>query len=87
MGCLVTVLVSAALLVVAMVAGVYIVKQMFPTTDSATQAATCAIMRVVVNNAESGIQQSDVSEAEKADMRRGVQELRSEFEQQCGPVD
>ena len=87
MGCLVTVLVVAALLVVAVVAGVYIVKQMFPTTESATQAATCAVMRVVVNNAEAGIQQSDLSEAEKADMRRGVQELQTEFEQQCGAAD
>jgi hypothetical protein len=86
MGCLVTTLVVAALLVVAVVAGVYVVKQMFPTSDSATQAASCAIMRVFVSNAESGIQQSDASEAEKADLRRAVQELRSEFEQQCGPL-
>jgi hypothetical protein len=73
------------LLTVAAVVGVYVVRQMFPTTESVQEAAGCAVMRVVVNNAESGIDQADATPAEKAEMRRAVQELRREFEQNCGP--
>jgi hypothetical protein len=86
LGCLVTSLVLAVVLALAVAAGVYVVRQMFPTTESVQEAGTCAIMRFVVNNAERGIEQSDSTAAEKAEMRRGVEELRREFEQQCGPL-
>jgi nucleoside diphosphate kinase len=82
----VTSLVLAVVLAIAAAAGVYTVRQMFPTTESAQEAAGCAIMRFVVNNAEQGIEQSDSTDAEKAEMRRGADELRREFEQQCGPL-
>lgn len=86
MGCLIATVVGVALMAIAVVAGVYVVRQMFPTTESVQQAASCAIMRVVVNNAESGIDQSDATAAEKAEMLRAVQELRMEFDRQCDPL-
>ena len=89
-GCLIAFLVVAALAVVAIVAGVYVVRQMYPTSESVGEAARCAFMRVILNNAEAGaeagIQQSNASDAEKAELRRNVQELRAEFERQCGPL-
>lgn len=83
-GCLVASLVLAVLLAVVVAAGAYVVRQMFPTAESVQASAGCAIMRFVVNNAETGIEQSDSTAAEKAEMRRGIEELRREFEQQCG---
>jgi hypothetical protein len=85
-GCLIALLVVVMLLVVAVAAGAYAVRQMFPTTDSVQEAATCTIVRVIVNNAETVIEQADATSAEKADMRRGIQELRAEFERECGPL-
>jgi hypothetical protein len=85
-GCLIALLVVAMMLVVAVAAGAYVVRQMFPTTDSVQEAATCTIMRVIVNNAETVIEQADATSAEKADMRRGIQELRAEFQRECGPL-
>lgn len=86
LGCLIAFLVAAALTVVAVVAGAYMIRQMFPTTESVQEAATCTILRVVVNNAESVIEQADATAAEQAEMRRGVQDLRAEFERECGPL-
>jgi hypothetical protein len=86
LGCLIAFLVAAALTVVAVVAGAYMIRQMFPTTESVQEAATCTILRVVVNNAESVIEQADATAAEQAEMRRGVQDLRAEFERKCGPL-
>ena len=85
-GCLVALLAVGVLTVVAAAVGVYVVRQMFPTTDSVQQAATCGILRVVVNNAESAIEQTDSTPAEKAEMQQGVREARAEFERQCGPL-
>jgi hypothetical protein len=85
-GCLIALLVVGVMLVIAVAAGAYVVRQMFPTTDSVQEAATCTIMRVIVNNAETVIEQADATSAEKADMRRGIQELRAEFERECGPL-
>lgn len=86
LGCLIAFLVAAALTVVAVVAGAYMIRQMFPTTESVQEAATCTILRVVVNNAESVIEQADATAAEQAEMRRGVQDLRAKFERECGPL-
>ena len=86
MGCLIACLVGAVLLVVAVVAGIYVVRQMFPTTESVQEAAGCVVMRVFANNLESILAQSDLTETEKAAMRRELEQLRREFEGQCSPL-
>ena len=86
MGCLVATLVGAVLIVVAVAAGIYVVRQMYPTTESVREAAGCVVMRVFVNNVESALGQSDLTEAEKEGMRRELEQLRREFESQCGPL-
>lgn len=85
-GCLVTFLVIGVLFAAAVAAGIYVVRQMFPTTESAQEAAGCAIMRVIVTGAETAVEQSDATPAEKEQVRREFEQLRREFEQQCGPL-
>jgi hypothetical protein len=85
MGCLVTFVVVAVLAVVVVAAGYFMLRQTFPTTDSVGDAATCAILRVAVNNAETAIQQSNVSAADKAQLQRDFQQLRAQYEQKCAP--
>ena len=83
-GCLITSLILAVLIAVVVAAGAYTIRQMFPTTESVQEAAGCVVMRVFANNLESILAQSDLTEAEKQGMRRELEQLRREFEGQCG---
>jgi hypothetical protein len=74
------------LVAVLVAAVVYLVQQAFPTTESFEQAATCAGLRIVVNNAETAIDQADLGPAERADLRRAIEELRAEYDRQCAPA-
>jgi hypothetical protein len=85
-GCLVACLVGAVLLAVAVAAGIYVVRQMFPTTESVQEAAGCVMMRLFERNLETILAESDLTEAEKEGMRRELEQLRREFEGQCGPL-
>jgi hypothetical protein len=85
-GCLIACGVGLLLLVVAVAAGAYMVRQMFPTTESVQEAAGCAVMRVFANNLESMLADADLSEDEKAGMRREFEQVRRQFEEQCGPL-
>lgn len=84
-GCLLAALALIALVGVLIVGAVFMVRQMFPSNLSFGEAAGCAVMRVIVNNADLVIDQADATPAEKADMRRAVQEVRAEYERQCLP--
>lgn len=86
-GCLVACLVGVVVLVVAIAAGIYVLRQMYPTTDSVQEAAGCVVMRTFVNNLETLLEQSDLTEAEKEGMRRELQQQRRAFEEQCGPLN
>jgi hypothetical protein len=83
-GCLIAFFATIVVIGVIGVAGVYMVKSMFPSNLSFGDAAGCAVMRTIVNNADTIIDQTDASAADKADMRRGVQEVQAEYERQCG---
>ena len=85
-GCLVTVLGLVVLMVVVVAGGVYAVRQMYPTAGSAREAAGCVVMRVFANNLENALAESDLSEDEKAKLRRDFEQLRRQFEEQCGPL-
>src|SRR5688572_28191548 len=87
MGCLVACMVGLVVLVVAIAAGIYVLRQMYPTTDSVQEAAGCAVMRTFVDNLERLLEQSDMTEAEKEGMRREFQQQRRAFEEQCGPFN
>ena len=60
------------------------VKNMFPSDLSFGDAAGCAAMRVIVNNADTFIDQMDGSASDKAEMRSAIREIRAEYERQCG---
>ncbi len=83
-GCLIAFFATIVVIGVIGVAGIYMVKNMFPSNLSFGDAAGCAIMRTIVNNADTIIDQTDASAADKADMRRGVEELQAQYERQCG---
>lgn len=86
-GCLVACLAGVVLIVVAIAAGLYVVRQMYPTTDSVQGAVGCAVMRTFLNNLETLLAQSDLTEAEKEEMRRELRQQRRAFEEQCGPLN
>lgn len=83
-GCLIAFFVTIAVIGVIGVAGIFMVKSMFPTDLSFGDAAGCAVMRVIVNNADTIIDQTDGTASEKAEMRSGVRELQAEYDRQCG---
>jgi hypothetical protein len=85
-GCLAGFAVKVVLAALVLNVGAFMLRQAFPTGESFTQAATCTALRTVVYTAESSIDQRDASAAEKAELRQGIQELRAEYERQCGPL-
>lgn len=75
------------LLCVVVVAGsVFTVRQRYPGASSVTEAGGCYILSIIASGAESQIDKADASEADKADLRKGIGELRSQYTQNCEPL-
>jgi hypothetical protein len=84
--CLTILVVCAVLVVIAAAAGIYMVRQMAPNAASFGDSAKCVALRIAVQYGETAIEQGDASAAEKAELRRNLQELQSQFEGECGPL-
>lgn len=86
MTCLGIVLACAVLAAAIVGVGVYVVRQMFPASATATEAATCTVLRFAIGFAENALEQSEGTAAEKAQLRRGLQDMRTQYQQSCGPL-
>ena len=86
MTCLTVLVVCAVLVVIAAGVGIYMVRQMAPSAASLGDSAKCVALRIAVQYGETAIDQGDASAAEKAELRRNLQELRTQFEGECGPL-
>ena len=85
-GCLAAFLAVAVLATVVFVAGVFMFRRAFPTAESFGEASTCAALRIVVTVLETGINQADMSAAERAEAQQMLREMRAEFERECAPT-
>lgn len=85
-GCLGTVLAVGAIVVVMMVAGYFLFKRAFPTTESFNEAASCSGLRIGLLLAESTVERGDLTPDEKAQAQKQLQTVRAEFERRCGPA-
>jgi hypothetical protein len=89
-GCFITcllVLVGCLTLAVIVVAvGVYMVRQAAPNATTIEQSVTCAILRGAITVGDQAIEQGEGTEAQKAELRRGLQDLRTQFQSECGPL-
>jgi hypothetical protein len=74
------------LLVITIGAVVYTTQQSFPKATSFGEAAGCAVLRFAVNNIEAVTNDPSMSDAEKAEVRQGMQELRALYDQNCEPL-
>ena len=79
-------LVCAVLAVVVVGAGVFAVRQMFPTAGTVGDAVGCIGMRVLVVNGDAIVERGNGTPAQKAEMRRGIEQLRARYERECGPL-
>lgn len=68
-----------------MAATVYMMRQAFPNATTTQGLLTCAGLRVLVNNEDLVIERGNATAAQKADIRRGFQELRARYERDCAP--
>jgi hypothetical protein len=82
-GCLIAAIAGVVLLAVAVVAGVYVVRQMFPTSESVEAAAACVITRVIVAETERGLGDSGLTPTEQEQLRSELERLRGEFQRNC----
>jgi hypothetical protein len=80
------VLACAVLAAVLVGAGVYMVRQTFPSSGTASEAATCTILRFAIGFAENALEQGGSSGPEQAQLRRSLQDMRAQYQQSCGPL-
>jgi hypothetical protein len=86
MTCLMILLACALLAVITVGAGIYMVRQMAPNATSFGDSARCAAMRAAVTFGDRAIDQGNASAAEKAELRRNLQDLRTQYQRECGPL-
>jgi hypothetical protein len=84
--CLVLLIGCAALAVVVVAAGVYLVRQSAPNATTVEQSVTCAILRGAITFGDQAIEQGEGTAAQKAELRRNLQDLRTQFQRECGPL-
>jgi hypothetical protein len=83
--CLTVFLACALLAVIVVAAGVYMVRQAFPTATSTQDLVTCVGLRVLVNNEELILERGNATPEQKAEIRRGFEELRTKYQRECVP--
>jgi hypothetical protein len=83
----VTVLLACGLLAAVVVAaGVYLMRQAFPRATTTQGLITCAGLRILVNNEELIVERGNATATQKAEIRRGFQELRARYDRECAPA-
>ena len=81
-----TFVVLCTLVIILFGAAVYILRQAYPRADSLAQSAGCVFLRYALANAQPAIEQADATEADKDVFRRGVDQVRAEYDRQCAPL-
>jgi hypothetical protein len=82
-----TVLLACGLLAVIVVAAsVYMMRQAFPYATTTQGLLTCAGVRLLVNNEELILERGNATPAQKAEIRRGFQDLRARYARECAPA-
>jgi len=84
--CLTVLLACALLAVIVVAAGVYFTRQAFPNATTTQGLVTCVGLRMLVNNEELILERGNAPPAQKAEIRRGFQELRAKYERECAPA-
>ena len=79
-------LVCAILAVIVVAASFYAVRQMFPSAGTVKDAAICTALRIAVTYGDRAIEQGDMSASDRAQARRGIQEMRTQYQRDCGPL-
>jgi len=82
-GCLVAFLATCVVVAIVLAVVFYLFRQAFPTNESFGEAAECAMLRVVILGAETTLEQSEGTAAEKEQLRRQVRSMREEFDRKC----
>jgi hypothetical protein len=65
---------------------VYVLRQQYPRATSVQDSAVCAFLGFTLSNAEKGLQQSDASPSDKAQLQQGVDQIRQQYDQKCAAL-
>src|SRR5215204_6514162 len=84
--CLVILVACAVLAVIVVAVGVYMVRQAAPNATTIEQSVTCAILRGALTVGHQAIEQGEGTAAQKAELRRNLNDLRGQFQRECGPL-
>jgi hypothetical protein len=87
MTCLVVLVACAAIVVVVAAIGIYMVRQAAPNATTIEQSVTCGILRTALTVGDQAIEQGEGTAAQKAELRRNLDDLRSQFQRECGPLN
>jgi hypothetical protein len=71
---------------IAVAFGVYTLRQRYPMAGTVWEAAGCVAMRYFTDNLERSLSEADMTENDKARLRREFEQMRREFEGQCGAL-
>lgn len=74
------------LLALVIAGSVYSIRQRYPRASSFAEAGGCYVLGIVTSVADSQIDKADASAADKAELRKGIGELRSQYTQSCEPL-